>query len=128
MANPCPPSTQHHLVPEGTRSNLKFSSGQIGLLKQMAWESRPGFSVSRLGNKVQIFQGTLALFRIHAAREKTMAADLVARELGLSVYRVNFNQVMRKLIGETEKNMVRVLKAAEMKKMVVLLNEADALV
>lgn len=56
-----------------------------------------------------------------------MAADLLARELGLLVYGVKLNQVMSKFIGETEKNMVRVLKAAEMKKTVVLLNEADAL-
>jgi SpoVK/Ycf46/Vps4 family AAA+-type ATPase len=60
-------------------------------------------------------------------KEKTMAADLLARELGLLVYGVKLNQVMSKFIGETEKNMVRVLKAAEMKKTVVLLNEADAL-
>ncbi len=60
-------------------------------------------------------------------KEKTMAADLLARELGLLVYGVKLNQIMSKFIGETEKNMVRMLKAAEMKKAVVLLNAADSL-
>lgn len=39
------------------------------------------------------------------------------------MYRVNLNLVVNKYIGETEKKMVRVLKAAEMKKTVVLLKQ-----
>ncbi len=67
-----------------------------------------------------IEQGSLALFSGPSGTGKTMAADIVARELGLSVYRVNLNQGMSKFIGETERNLARVLKTAEMKKSVLL--------
>lgn len=56
-----------------------------------------------------------------------MAADFLSRELGFSMYRVNLSQVISKYIGETEKNLARVLKTAGMRKAVLLFNEADAL-
>lgn len=127
MANPCPPFTQHHLVPERTRSNLKFSSGQIDFLKQMARESRPGFSVPRLRNKSAAAQGTLALFSGLRGTGKMMAANILARESRLSLYPVNLNQLTSQFIGETEKNLTRVLKIAEAKRAVLLLDEVEAL-
>jgi SpoVK/Ycf46/Vps4 family AAA+-type ATPase len=83
--------------------------------------------VPRLGKKSEVAQGTLALFSGPSSIGKTMAADILAKELGLSLYRVNLNQVVSKYIGETEKNLARVLKTAEMKKSVLLFDEADAL-
>jgi SpoVK/Ycf46/Vps4 family AAA+-type ATPase len=127
MANQCPPSTHRKLVPEGTGSSLGFSSEQIGLLRQMAQESRTRFMVPRLRNKSAASEGNLALFSGPRGTGKTMAAEIVARELGLSMYRVNLNQVVSKYIGETEKNLARVLKTAETKKAVLLFDEADAL-
>ena len=56
-----------------------------------------------------------------------MAAELIARELRTSLYRVNLNQVASKYIGETEKNLARVFEAAQKKGAVLLFNEADAL-
>jgi SpoVK/Ycf46/Vps4 family AAA+-type ATPase len=109
MANQCPPSTHRKLVPEGTGSSLGFSSEQIGLLRQMAQESRTRFMVPRLRNKSAASEGNLALFSGPRGTGKTMAAEIVARELGLSMYRVNLNQVVSKYIGETEKNLARVL-------------------
>ena len=127
MANPCSPVTRKNVVSARTVSGLRFSSGQIGLLKQMAQESRAGFMTPRLRNKSEAPQGTLALFSGPRGTGKTMAVDIVARELGLSIFPVNFKQVMSKFIGETEKNLTRVLKTAEPKKAVLLFDEADAL-
>jgi SpoVK/Ycf46/Vps4 family AAA+-type ATPase len=58
---------------------------------------------------------------------KTMAAEVIARELRTSLYRVNLNQVVSKYIGETEKNLARVFKTAQKKGAVLLFDEADAL-
>lgn len=127
MANPCSPFTSKNLVPAGTGSGLRFSSGQIGLFRQMARESRTGFMVPSFRKKPESSQGTLALFSGPSGTGKTMAAEIMARELGFSLYRVNLNQVVSKYIGETEKNLARVLKTAEMKKAVLLFDEADAL-
>ncbi len=127
MANPCPPSTHRKVVPAGTGPSLRFSSEQIALLRQMAQETRTRFMVPRLRDRSAVSGGNLVLFSGPRGTGKTMAADIVARELGLSVYRVNLNQVMRKFIGETEKNLARLLKTAERKKAVLVFDEADAL-
>lgn len=127
MANPCSPATSNNLVPAGAGSRLRFSSGQIGLLRQMARESRTGFMVPPFQKKFATSQGTLALFSGPQGTGKTMAAAIMSRELGFSIYRVDLSQVVSKYIGETEKNLARVLKTAEMKKAVLLFDEADAL-
>lgn len=56
-----------------------------------------------------------------------LAAETMSRELGFSIYRVSLNSVVTKFIGETEKNLARLLKTAEMKKAVLVVDEADAL-
>lgn len=127
MAKHCPPSTHRKLVPEGTGSSLRFSNEQIGLLKQMTQESRTRFMMPHLRNKSAASEGNLALLSGPHGIGKTMAADMSARELGVSMYRVNLNQVVSKYIGETEKNLARVLITAETKKAVLLFDEADAL-
>lgn len=129
MANPnhCPPFIHRKVVPAGTGSSLRFSSEQIALLRQMAQESRTRFMVPRLRSRSAAPGGNLALFSGPRGTGKTLAADIVARELGLSVYRVNLNQIIGKFIGETEKNLARLLKIAERKKAVLVFDEADAL-
>jgi SpoVK/Ycf46/Vps4 family AAA+-type ATPase len=127
MAKPCSTFMHNTLVPAGTESSLRFSSGQIGLLRQMGRESRTGFMVPRFRKKPEATQGTLALFSGPRGAGKTMAAEIMARELGFSIFRVNLNKVVNKYIGETEKNLARVLMTAEKKKAVLLFDEADAL-
>ena len=52
---------------------------------------------------------------------------MLARELGLDLYRIDLSQVVSKYIGETEKNLRRVFDAAETGGIVLLFDEADAL-
>ncbi len=56
-----------------------------------------------------------------------MAAEVIARELGTRVVPVNLKRVTNRYIGETEKNLDRVLEAAKKKGSVLLFDEADAL-
>ena len=51
--------------------------------------------------------GLTALFSGPSGTGKTMAAQVLARELGLDLYRVDLSQIMSKYIGETEKNISR---------------------
>jgi SpoVK/Ycf46/Vps4 family AAA+-type ATPase len=129
MANPnhCPPFIHRKVVPAGTGSSLRFPSEQIALLRQMAQETRTRFMVPRLRNRSAVSGGNLVLFSGPRGTGKTMAADMLVRELGVSMHRVNLNQVFSKSIGETEKNLARVLKIADTKKAVLLFDEADAL-
>jgi SpoVK/Ycf46/Vps4 family AAA+-type ATPase len=58
---------------------------------------------------------------------KTLAARALAAELGMDLYRVDLAAVINKYIGETEKNLHRVLSRAEALDVVLLLDEGDAL-
>jgi SpoVK/Ycf46/Vps4 family AAA+-type ATPase len=56
-----------------------------------------------------------------------MVAGLIARELGLDLYRVDLARITSKWIGETEKNLAEVFDAAEDGQALVLFDEADSL-
>jgi ATPase family associated with various cellular activities (AAA) len=58
---------------------------------------------------------------------KTMAAEVVAKDLNLDLYRIDLARVVSKYIGETEKNLKAVFDAAELSGAVLLFDEADAL-
>jgi ATPase family associated with various cellular activities (AAA) len=71
--------------------------------------------------------GISALFAGASGTGKTMAAEVLAGELRLDLYRIDLSQVVSKYIGETEKNLRRVFDAAEEGGAVLLFDEADAL-
>ena len=56
-----------------------------------------------------------------------MAAQSLAKDLGTSLQRMNLGRLSQKYIGETEKNLARVIDAARTKRAVLLFDEADAL-
>jgi hypothetical protein len=71
--------------------------------------------------------GISALFAGQSGTGKTMAAEVLANDLRLDLYRIDLSQVVSKYIGETEKNLRRVFDAAEEGGAVLLFDEADAL-
>lgn len=71
--------------------------------------------------------GISALFAGESGTGKTLAAEVLAHDLDLDLYRVDLSQVVSKYIGETEKNLRRVFDAAEEGGAVLLFDEADAL-
>jgi SpoVK/Ycf46/Vps4 family AAA+-type ATPase len=56
-----------------------------------------------------------------------MAAEVIANELSLDLYRIDLSAVVNKYIGETEKNLRRVFDAAECGGVILFFDEADAL-
>jgi len=71
--------------------------------------------------------GISALFAGASGTGKTMAAEVLANELRLDLYRIDLAGVVSKFIGETEKNLRRVFDAAEDGGAILLFDEADAL-
>ncbi|HEU5161287.1 MAG TPA: ATP-binding protein [Streptosporangiaceae bacterium] len=71
--------------------------------------------------------GVTALFAGASGTGKTLAAEVVAGELGLDLFVIDLSQVVSKYIGETEKNLRKVFDAAERGGAVLLFDEADAL-
>jgi hypothetical protein len=71
--------------------------------------------------------GLSALFTGESGTGKTLAAEVLANDLGLDLYRIDLASVVSKYIGETEKNLKRVFDAAEEGGALLLFDEADAL-
>ena len=71
--------------------------------------------------------GITALFSGESGTGKTLAAEVLANEFGLDLYRIDLSAVVSKYIGETEKNLERIFSAAEGGGVILLFDEADAL-
>ena len=71
--------------------------------------------------------GLAALFAGPPGTGKTMAAEAIAAELDLPMYRIDLSQVVNKYIGETEKNLRRLFDVADSADVILFFDEADAL-
>lgn len=71
--------------------------------------------------------GVAALFAGPSGTGKTMAAQIIAKDLGVEIFQVDLARTVSKYIGETEKNLDAIFEAAEQTCAVLLFDEADAL-
>src|SRR5438128_10034381 len=83
--------------------------------------------VWKMGGPSARRRGLTALFAGPSGTGKTMAAEVLASELGLDLYTVDLATVVDKYVGETEKNLDRIFAEAERINGVILFDEADAL-
>jgi SpoVK/Ycf46/Vps4 family AAA+-type ATPase len=79
------------------------------------------------GRKLSLGRGLNVMFAGPSGTGKTMAAEVIANELGLDLYKIDLSQVVSKYIGETEKNLDRIFTAAEDANAILFFDEADAL-
>jgi ATPase family associated with various cellular activities (AAA) len=79
------------------------------------------------GKRLTGGKGVTALFAGTSGTGKTMAAEVVARELQLALFRIDLSGIVSKWIGETEKNLDRVFEAAWDSNAILFFDEADAL-
>jgi len=79
------------------------------------------------GERLSLGRGLTVLFSGSPGTGKTLAASVLARELGLELYRIDLSRVVNKYIGETEKNLERVFEAAVDAGAILFFDEADAL-
>ena len=79
------------------------------------------------GGKLSSGKGLHVLFSGPSGTGKTMAAEVIANELGLDLYKIDLSQVVSKYIGETEKNLDRIFASAEDANAILFFDEADAL-
>jgi hypothetical protein len=77
--------------------------------------------------KLSLGKGLNVLFCGPPGTGKTMAAEVIARELQLDLYRIDLSQIVSKYIGETEKNLNRIFNVAESSNGILFFDEADAL-
>lgn len=80
-----------------------------------------------VGQKLASNSGITILFAGPPGTGKTMAAEVMAAELGLDLYKIDLSTIVSKYIGETEKNLERIFQEAEHSSAILFFDEADAL-
>jgi hypothetical protein len=103
---------------------------ELQVLQSIALQLRQRIKVYQewgFGKKNQRGLGISALFAGSSGTGKTLAAEVLANELHLDLYRIDLSAVVSKYIGETEKNLGRVFDAAETGGVILLFDEADSL-
>jgi hypothetical protein len=108
------------ILPETEKALLRQIMNQVSDRHQVY--QRWGF-----GRRLTRGLGISALFAGESGTGKTLAAEVIARELQLDLYRIDLSQVVSKYIGETEKNLRRLFDAAEDGGAILFFDEADAL-
>lgn len=79
------------------------------------------------GEKLAPSEGATVLFAGPPGTGKTMAAEVMARTLGLDIYKIDLSSMVSKYIGETEKNLERIFSEAESSSAILFFDEADAI-
>ncbi|MFP3898129.1 MAG: AAA family ATPase [Dehalococcoidia bacterium] len=77
--------------------------------------------------KLSTGKGLNVLFAGPSGTGKTMAAEIMANELGLELYKIDLSAIVSKYIGETEKNLDRIFREAQTSNAILFFDEADAL-
>ena len=111
-------------------ADLVLPDAQVETLRQIAVHVRQRAVVNdRWGFAAKHARGLgmTALFAGSSGTGKTMAAEILATELDLDLYRVDLASVVSKYIGETEKNLRAIFSGAEQSGAILLFDEADAL-
>jgi len=123
-------SLAQRIEPRATWADLVLPESDLDVLRQIA---------AQVGQRARVYEewgfaekrtrglGINALFAGESGTGKTMAAEVLANELRLNLYRIDLSAVVSKYIGETEKNLRRLFDAAEDGGALLFFDEADAL-
>jgi hypothetical protein len=118
------------LTAEFTWDDLIIEPGLRRHLEDLAFEAtdRPVFWEQPEARRLfPQGQGLMAMFTGPPGTGKTMAAQVLANHLHLDLYRVDLASIVSKYVGETSKNLDRILQRAKSQDLVLLFDEADAL-
>ena len=118
------------LEPKARWDDLVLGEEATALLRQIAGQVHERHRVyQEWGYAARMTRGLgiSALFTGESGTGKTMAAEVIANELRLHLFRIDLSSVVSKYIGETEKNLRRLFDAAEQGGAILFFDEADAL-
>jgi hypothetical protein len=118
------------ITPMATWDDIVLPPSHLTLLREIGKHVRHRTKVYEewgFATKTSRGLGVTALFAGESGTGKTMAAEVLANDLGLDLYRIDLAATVSKYIGETEKNLGRLFDAAEASGAILLFDEADAL-
>ena len=129
-SNPHLGTLARKLNPRYTRQDIVLPEDplrQIGEIVSTVKERARVLSEWGLGRKLVASAGVTILFTGESGTGKTMAAEVIASELGLDLYKIDLSTLVSKYIGETEKNLEQIFHEAESSNAILFFDEADAI-
>jgi hypothetical protein len=120
----------HKIEARYTWNDIVLPTDQLAMLKEIIATVRGRPLVLEtwgVGEKLAASAGVTILFAGPPGTGKTMAAEVIASELGLELYKIDLSTVVNKYIGETEKNLGRIFDEASNSNAILFFDEADAI-
>lgn len=120
---------QYSKIP-GKQKTSKLPETIRKQLSEIVIEAQKSKSFTKVGGDSKLTKnkkGMVVLFSGSSGTGKTMAANVLANNLELDLFRVDLSMVVNKYIGETEKNLEKIFGAGEQSRVILFFDEADAL-
>lgn len=118
------------IEPTSTWADIVLGEHQIRVLRELSAAAAHVLQVSEdRQSEIESLpdRGIIALFTGASGTGKTMAAEVLARDLHRELYRIDLTRVVSKYIGETEKNLSHLFTEAADSGAILFFDEADAL-
>jgi hypothetical protein len=129
-SNPRLATLARKIVPRFTWPDIILPPDQRAILKEIVATVRGRPVVLEqwgVGHKLASSAAVTVLFAGDPGTGKTMAAEVIANELGLDLYKIDLSTVISKYIGETEKNLEKIFSEAESSNAILFFDEADSI-
>jgi SpoVK/Ycf46/Vps4 family AAA+-type ATPase len=129
-SNPRLATMARKIAPRYTWSDIVLPDDQLTLLREIVATVRGRSLVLEewgVGRKLASSPGVTMLFSGPPGTGKTMAAEVIAAELSLDLYKIDLSTIISKYIGETEKNLERIFSEAQSSNAILFFDEADAI-
>lgn len=129
-SNPKLASLARKIEPHYDWADIVLPDDQLAMLREIVNTVRGRAVVMDewgLRRKLVPNSGVTVLFAGPPGTGKTMAAEVIAAELGLDLFKIDLSTVVSKYIGETEKNLERIFSEAQSSNAILFFDEADAL-
>lgn len=118
-----------HIKSENTFNDIILPTKQKNQLEEIISHYKHEEQVFEKWEFKKFFQSTgiNLLFSGSAGTGKTMAASILAKELGLELFKIDLSNMVSKYIGETEKNLAQLFNIAQESNIILFFDEADAI-
>ncbi len=129
-SNPRLADLAHKITPRYTWKDIVLPEDRLEMLHEIVMTVRQRPRVLEtwgVGHKLTASQGVTMLFAGPPGTGKTMAAEVIASELSLDLYKIDLSTIISKYIGETEKNLEQIFNEAQRSNAILFFDEADAI-
>jgi hypothetical protein len=129
-SNPALSSLARKITPRYAWNDIVLPADQMTILREIiaTVQGRPTVLEEwGVGRKLVSSNGVTVLFSGPPGTGKTMAAEIIAAELGLDLYKIELSTIVSKYIGETEKNLEKIFAEAQSSNAILFFDEADAI-